>query len=187
MHSFECRISKFSRGDTPKRFLREGVQLCPSPSNFAHRPRWQPENGSGSNFQTAWDNDAMSTSPPHFRPRPTWIWHCRYRQTFCDVGRRPNSKWRLRKPQVEITIERNELATQLQRQPLHLRPWLARPWHYRHCPTLADYRNSRRRPLNRKWKSLFNGDRWRRDSDFYPHIFDHARHGYDSVDFVRRR
>jgi len=32
-----------------------------------------------------------------------------------------------RKPEVEITIERNELATQFQRLPLHLRPCRARP------------------------------------------------------------
>ncbi len=30
--------------------------------------------------------------------------HC---PTFPNVGRRPNSKWRQRKPEVELTIERN--------------------------------------------------------------------------------
>ncbi len=48
------------------------------------------------------------------------------------VGRRPNSKWRPRKPEVEITIERNELATQFQRLLLHLRPCRTRPWHIGH-------------------------------------------------------
>jgi len=39
--------------------------------------------------------------PPHFRPGPTWIWHCRHWSTFPDVGRLPNSKWLPRKPEVE--------------------------------------------------------------------------------------
>ncbi len=59
---------------------------------------------------------------PHFRPDPTRIRHCQYSQTFPDVNRLPNSKWRTRKPEAEITIERNELTKRFQRLPLHLRP-----------------------------------------------------------------
>ena len=51
--------------------------------------------------------------PPHFRPGPTWIWHCRHRPTFRDVGGRPNSKWRPRKPEMEITIQSINQASYL--------------------------------------------------------------------------
>ncbi len=85
------------------------------------------------------------------------------------------------------TIERNQLVAQFQRLPIHLRPCWTRPWHSRHCPTLADLRKSSWRPLNRKWKSLLNGERWGHEFNFYPHIFVHVLLGYDSIVFVRRQ
>jgi len=44
-----------------------------------------------------------------------------------DVDRQPISKWRPRKPEVEITIDRNELATRFQLLTQYLRPCWTRP------------------------------------------------------------
>ncbi len=40
--------------------------------------------------------------PPHFRPRPTQLWHWRHGATAADIK---NSKWRPPKPEVEITFQ----------------------------------------------------------------------------------
>ncbi len=93
----------------------------------------------------------------HFRPCPTYIWHCRHSLPSADTGNpqcRPrNRKW---KPEVEIAHERQVLAMRFQRLPPHFRLRLLRIWHCRECPTSAYIGNSNcgheTGSGNRKWK-----------------------------------
>jgi len=54
---------------------------------------------------------------PHFFGQVRLAYTLSTYPTFPDVGRLPNSDWRPWKPELEITIERNELATRFKGNP----------------------------------------------------------------------
>ena len=90
------------------------------------------------------------------------------------------------KPELEITFARLLIATRFQRLPPHFRPRPTLTWHWGHCLTFTDfgrrwhYRLPKFRMSASKTGSGNNFERkwWRRDSNGYPHIIDHARLHY---------
>ncbi len=52
---------------------------------------------------------------------------------------------------------------------------------------MADYRHQDGGQQNPEVEITLDGERWRQNSNFYPHIFGHARLGYATADTARRR
>ena len=125
----------FERQVMAPRFQRLSPHYRPCPTSLCHCEHCPTlstteiqdgghQAGSGNNFSTVRDGAAIPTSTPIFSAMPdlnmilsTLSDIARHCQTLTDYRK---SRWRPPKPEMEITIERNDFATRLQRLPPHL-------------------------------------------------------------------
>jgi hypothetical protein len=118
----------FERQVMAPRFQRLSPHYRPSPTSPCHYEHCPSSStteiqdgghhaGSGNNFRTVSDGAAIATSTPIFSATPDSDMTL---SILPDVADYRNSRWRPPKPEMEMTIERNEFATRLQRQHPHL-------------------------------------------------------------------
>ena len=103
-----------------------------------------------------------------------------------DVRRLPEFKMAVSKPEVDLSRELKGLSAKFQRLPPHFRPCPTQLWQCQQSSTFADFRNSKWRPVNRKYIYLGNEKGYQRNSNCYPHIFDYARLNCGIANIVRR-